>query len=154
MPRKPIFTESTAVPASRSISEIHKLLIEAGAKQISYDYNGHSEVAALNFIIPFGRGMIPYRLPARIHQVLEKINGSRIREGDRERYVDRDRNQAERVAWRQLFWWLKAQLALIDLGMCQPEEVLMPYRVNDSGQTMFEHYEATVLYKLLPAPEK
>ena len=154
MPRKPIFTESTSVPATRSISEIHQLLIQAGAKQISYEYNGHHEIAALTFSIPFGRGMIPYRLPARIYQVLEKINGSRIREGDRERYANSDRNQAERITWRQLYWWLKAQLALIDLGMCQPEEVLMPYRVDDSGQTMFEHYNATVLHKLLPAPER
>jgi hypothetical protein len=42
-----------------------------------------------------------------------------------------DREQAERVAWRQWLLWLKVQLALTDVGMTTASEVFFPYRLAD-----------------------
>ncbi len=52
----------------------------------------------------------------------------------------KDREQAQRVAWRQLYWWLKSQLALIDLGMVETAEVMMPYMLGPDGRSFFDTY--------------
>jgi hypothetical protein len=65
-----------------------------------------------------------------------------------------NREQAERVAWRQLLRWVQAQNAMIETGMVQAVEVYLPYMViHASGQTLFQRMNDSQ-FKMLPAPEK
>jgi hypothetical protein len=64
----------------------------------------------------------------------------------------RVREQAERVAWRQLLRWAQAQLAMIETGMAAAEEVFLPYLQEPSGRTVYEVF-AESRFKALPAPE-
>jgi hypothetical protein len=141
-----IFTENTEVPVSKSIGEIMGLLVRAGAVSINQELEG-GKVIGLSFVIPVSGGRIPYKLPVRVDPVFEKLNGRREKWGQYSRVTmaEKDREQAERVAWRQLFWWLKSQLALIDLGMVETAEVLMPYMLGPDGRSFFDTYKPRML---------
>ena len=40
--------------------------------------------------------------------------------------------------------WVRAQLALIEAGCVQIEEVFLPYMVGTNGQTLFEAFKASI----------
>jgi len=144
--KKTLFTESTDVPVSKSIGEIMGLLVHAGATAINQELEGR-KVVGLSFVIPTAAGKIPYKLPVRTDPVFKTLNSRRDKWGqfNQTKMADRDREQAERIAWRQLYWWLKSQLALIDLGMVQAVEVLMPYMLAADGRTFFETHGPKLL---------
>lgn len=145
-----LFTETTDVPAERSLAEITGLLIRAGACAINTNFAPGGKVESVSFVLAYGAGRIPYLLPARIDPVFQKLNKRRDTWGrfSQREMAAKDREQAERVAWRQLFWWLKSQLALIDLGMVESAEVLMPYMLGTDGRSFFDTYKQ----KMIEAP--
>src|ERR1017187_4533289 len=107
-----LFTENTEVPVVRSVGEIMALLVRAGATAINQELEA-GRVVGLSFVIPLGDLRMPFKLPVRTEPVFKKLNGRR-KSWDRSKNLARDKEQAERVAWRQLYWWLKSQLALIE----------------------------------------
>jgi hypothetical protein len=48
------------------------------------------------------------------------------------------------VAWRQILRWVEAQLALIDTGMVQPQEVFLSYAIVNQGEGDQSMYEAVM----------
>lgn len=54
------------------------------------------------------------------------------------RYATED--QARMVAWRVLKDWLEAQLALIDAGIADLAQVMLPWVHVDHGKTLWEAY--------------
>jgi hypothetical protein len=138
-----LFTESTAVPAARSVAEITELLRKAGARAISTNFR-EGKVESLSFVMPFANHDVPYQLPARVEPVFKLLNGRRQPYGQAQ-MAAKDREQAERVAWRQLYWWLKAQLAMIELGMVESAEVLLPYMLGPDGRSFFDTYRPRML---------
>ena len=96
---------------------------------------------------------MPFALPVRVEPVFAILNGRRPKEnwrrGNRQEFAAKDREQAERVAWRQLLRWIQAQLAMIDTGMVATHEVFMPYVLDRNGRSFFEVFAAEGLPKLL-----
>jgi hypothetical protein len=68
-------------------------------------------------------------------------------------FKDKDREHAERVAWRHLLRWVQTQLAMVDAGMVQTREVFLPYLQEASGMTVFEYFENTRFKALPPGKE-
>lgn len=77
MKKTQLFTESTEVPAERSLAEITGLLIHAGACAISTNFAPGGKIESVSFVLPYGAGRIPYLLPARIDPVFKKLNKRR-----------------------------------------------------------------------------
>lgn len=152
---KRLFMESTEISAEKTAGEIASLLVGTGARQISMQYDERSRITGLAFAIGWGKEQMYFSLPVRTEPIFRAINGRRPKEtyqrGNREEWTERDRVQAERVAWRQLLRWTEAQLALIETGMVKAGEVFMPYMLDGKGQTMWEQFEQT---KLLEAPKE
>lgn len=45
------------------------------------------------------------------------------------------------AGWRVIKDWLEAQIALIDAGMVEAEQVMLPYLiVDETGQTLYQRY--------------
>lgn len=65
----------------------------------------------------------------------------------------KDRQQAERVAWRQLLRWVQAQLAMIECGMTEASEVFFPYMQMLSGNTIYELFKASEFKQLAAGPQ-
>lgn len=134
--KKTLYMETTEIGAGKTAREITEKLAAAGATQINSTFdNGH--IVGLTFVLPTKLGPIAYDLPVRVDPIFQQLQ-SRRDSWRRKDCAVKDRDQAERVAWRQLLRWVEAQLAMIDTGMVETSEVFMPYAVTPGGRTFYQ----------------
>ena len=135
MKRKDLFMGSTEISATRTIGDIQSFLIRAGALQILTDYDPKTrEPRGLSFTLLINSMTIPFKLPARIEPIYKILHYGRSDYA----YKEKDQEQAKRVAWRQLYRWVQAQVALIECGMVEAAEVFYPYLQVNAQQTVYE----------------
>ncbi len=149
--RKTVFRGTTEVEASRSVAQIIQRLVEAGARTVHQEYSEKGVVTALAFSLAIDGVNVPFALPARVEPVFKLLKQQR-KHWVNSAMEQKIREQAERVAWRQILAWVEAQFALIQTGMVQPSEVFMPYVRGADGRTLYEYFRANQL--ALPAPEQ
>jgi hypothetical protein len=149
---KTLYMATTGISPARTAAEIIELLVQAGATQIASDYT-EGTLSGLAFVLPAGGRSLAhcYKLPVRIEPVFKILNGRRKRWRARDDNTTKDREQAERVAWRQLYRWVQAQLAMIEVGMAEAPEVFLPYMQAENGRSMYELFQDHEM-KLLGAP--
>jgi hypothetical protein len=151
---KKLFMETTAISAEKTAGEILAVLVSGGATQVALQYE-NKKISALRFGLEVPkRGTVVFNLPARIDPVFKIINGRRKWAHDRNEFANKDRDQAERIAWRQLYRWVQAQVALIETGMVEAGEVFLPYAQDESGQTLWEKVISGATQLALPAPRE
>jgi len=133
-----LYMENTRIEAEDTIASIEKLLRSTGLLVRSQKLYEDGDVAAFYFEIqpPAGESLA-YTLPARVRPVFEYLQRQRSPKF-RERGEEKDREQAVRVAWRQVLRWIQAQLAMIETGMVDVREVFLPYLVAGDGRTLYE----------------
>lgn len=117
---------TSTVPTERTIARIETLLAEAGAIDISKNYND-GRLKAICFSIqavPEGR-LVVIRLPANTEAVFDALKKEvkRPRDGTLEKL----RIQAERTAWKLMQDWVEVQLSLIRLRQAELLQVFLPY---------------------------
>lgn len=139
MKRKDLYMGTTEIEPIRTIGEIHAYLVRMGALRIMNTYE-NGEPVSVHFGLRVGGSELSFELPARVDPVY-KIIRSDVTYRSRRSASD-DLAQAKRTAWRQIYRWIQAQLALIETGMACPEEVFMPYM-----QVAGENGEPTTLYQ-------
>lgn len=137
MSNKALFTYTTKIEPSKTIAEIQEDLVAHGAKQVMANYTDNGKIEALSFVIvtPEGKA-IAIRLPcdpAPVLKVLEK----QYREGKVRRPLVNE-EQALRVAWRIVKYWIEAQMALLETQMVKMEQIFLPYAIVAGGLTLFE----------------
>ena len=57
------------------------------------------------------------------------------------RSAGRRSKRPKRPAWRNVRDWVLAQVAIIEAGMVQIEEVFLPYMTDGSGRTLYQLYQ-------------
>ena len=135
---------TTDVPVNKTVSEIHQLLADHGAKRILFDYGNDSKVTAISFTIDTPQGEQAVRLPANTDMVREVLR--RQKRNPRSRVqIDDSQEQAERVAWRIVKDWLAAQLAILETEMVTVQQVFLPYFLDRQGRTLYEVYSSGAL---------
>jgi len=138
---------TTKVSVDTTIGEIQRLLVKAGARSIMVDYDEHGEPVALAFQVQTKIGQAAYRLPANIDAALTVLlKQHKHRAGHT---ATPNRAQAARVGWRILKDWVEAQMALLETRMILLDEVMLPWMVTASGQTVYQLFEQQQL--ALPA---
>jgi len=145
-----LYMETTKIAPSKTAAEIGEILSYAGATKIMTEYND-KQIVALTFALIVKAREVPFSLPIRVDPVFRILNG-RHRVSLRTKHSDADRDQAVRVAWRQLLRWVQAQLALVDTGMVENLEVFLPYVKMNNGETFYKSIE-TSGFKMLPYNE-
>ncbi len=144
MKRKDLFMGTTSIEAQRTIGEIQGLLVRSGALQVLTSYDPKTrEPVGLCFTLNINQMTIPFKLPARIDPIYKIINA-----GAYGRDKAKDMEQAKRVAWRQLYRWIQAQVALIECGMVAAAEVFYPYLQVSPEQTVYERAVTNGLERL------
>jgi hypothetical protein len=139
MRKQTMYMGTTTISPAQTAGEIISELVRAGANSINTDYS-NGRISGIRWIMKIGTVPVLFEMPIRVDPVLKQMGG-------------RDREQAERTAWRQLLRWVQAQNALIEVGMVQAGEVYLAYMVNPgTNQTLFEHMLDTQ-FKALPAPQ-
>lgn len=127
-----ILNYTTKVPTDRTISEIQAILVKAGADAVQLEYLGGKTVG-FAFRINTPQGVIYYKLPVN----LRGVKASMVR--DKVKHADIDA-QAYRVSWRILKDWIEAQMGIIQAGMAELAQVLLPYARTDHGDTVYERF--------------
>lgn len=56
--------------------------------------------------------------------------------------VKPDREQAERTAWRNIRDWVLAQMAFVEAGNVEVDEVFLPYLTDGKGRTLYQVYQS------------
>jgi hypothetical protein len=133
---------TTDIPTSKTVSEIHAMLAEHGARKIMFDYDGDARITSVMFSILTPNGEQGIKLPANVGPVQEVLKRQKRDPKVRNRAsIDESYEQAERVAWRIVKDWLSAQLAILETEMVDVSQVFLPYFVNRSGKTVYEIYQ-------------
>lgn len=148
--RDTLYLQTTEVPAAKSIGEITAVLVKAGARSIQTLYDAGKPAGLEWPMMLYGRPVY-FRMPVKIEPVfllLKKRSGAYTHEK-----IARLRDQAGRIAWRQMLAWVKLQMALIELGMVEYAQVFLPYVVGEGGQTMWDAATATH-FRAIEAPKQ
>ena len=104
-------------------SAIRKELAGHLAKRIRFDQDDAGNAIAIEFSIEAsGGGRYTFRLPARFEQAGPLVAAS-LKAGGRGTSEEAVKDQAYRTVWATIRDWISAQMALIDIGAVQPEEV-------------------------------
>lgn len=132
-----IFMQHTEVPTDRTVAEITKLLTTIRARQISTEYDPETRrIVAVRWTMDAYGAERLFQMPARTEPVFQAL---RQRNKTRKSTAD-VRDQAERIAWRQLYRWLQATIPLISLKIADPEEVFLGY-VRGPAETLHEFFK-------------
>ena len=129
----PIKNAKSESSLPRIFEAIQKTLVNHKARHITLSYEGE-RIIAIEFVIAINGDERPFKLPARIENV-EKI----LYPGKTPRFLTTaQKTQAYRTAWANVRDWISAQMAMIDTGMVQPEEIFLPYMIGRDGRTFYE----------------
>ena len=139
MPREIPYIDTT-VSVERTLAEIEELLRIHNASHVLKEYDAGRIKA-----VGFKHGGVPFQLPAKVdalYQVIATAKKSGPRSPYRYYAPPKDVEaawyaQAERCAWRNVMAWVKAQLALVEIGMVTITEVFLPYMLVGSQETLY-----------------
>lgn len=146
---KALFTYTTKIEPSKTISEIQEDLVIHGAKSVMADYTDSGTIEALSFKIVTPEGKIMgVRLPCDPIPVLAVLKKQCAEGKVPARLVEQQ--QALRVAWRIVKYWVEAQMALLETQMVKMEQIFLPYAIVKDGRTLFEAMKED-RFKLLDA---
>ena len=145
---KKLYLQTTEVPAGKSAGEIVAVLVQGGAREILTQYGPDQKLVGIRFSLEPKKGQTQiYSLPARTNAVYKILSEQKCYAYDDSKL----KAQAERIAWRLLLRWVQSQLALIEVGMVEVEEVFLPYRQGKDGRTFWELVQAGQQLALPPA---
>lgn len=139
------YMATTQIAPEKTAMETSSLLSSFGANQILSTYE-NGEAVGLSFMIQKNGARIPFKLPIKWEPVLAAMKKDKHTP---QRLCVKD--QAIRVAWRLVYRWVQAQLALVEAGAVELEEVFLPYAETSNGMTIYELYSENK-FKQLAAP--
>lgn len=131
----PLLNYTTTVSAEKSIGEIQKALVKAGASKIMTDWDATGNIISISFQLMLNDQPLAFTLPTNWKPVQQVL----IEQRRRNSRIKTDDDQARRVAWRITKDWIEAQMAIIETKMVTPAQVFLPYAVTPGGQLMFEY---------------
>ena len=129
----PIKNYTTKVDVYQSLGEIQGALAKNGARKIMIDYDEKGNPVGVTFGINTPQGSLGFLLPANIDGVLKVFAKQKIKT---------DRAQAERTAWRNIRDWVLAQMAFVEAGNVEVDEVFLPYLTDGKGRTLYQVYQS------------
>jgi hypothetical protein len=134
---KAVKNYTSTIPINHIFDGLQKVLVEHGAKQIVFEYGEDGKIYGITFAIEVMGKTIPIKLPARIAEAQALIK-KQYEMGLIKKRKLTEPEQAYRVAWRNIWDWVEAQMALLDIKMAKIEEVFLPYMTDYTGKTFFE----------------
>lgn len=107
-------------------------VIQNGARKIMIDYDNTGLPVGIAFAIQTQQQMQAFILPANIDGVMSVFKKQNLKA---------DIEQAKRTAWRNVRDWIMAQMAFIESGNVQMDEIFLPY-LSDGKKTLYQAYKS------------
>lgn len=128
----PIKNYTTKIDCYQSIGEIQGVLAKNGARKIMIDYDNTGLPVGIAFAIQTQQQIQAFILPANIDGVMSVFKKQNLKA---------DVEQAKRTAWRNVRDWIMAQMAFIESGNVQMDEIFLPY-LSDGKKTLYQAYKS------------
>lgn len=122
---------TTTIDVYKSLGEIQGALASHGARKIMVDYDGDGQPTGVMFGIETPSGHRSFWLPANVDGVRAVFEKQKVKVQP---------GQAERTEWRNVRDWIMAQMAIIEAGQVQIDEVFLPYLTDGKGRTLYQLY--------------
>lgn len=123
---------TTTIDVYKSLGEIQGALASHGARKIMVDYDEAGKPVGVAFGIETPVGTRGFILPANVDGVRAVFERQKVKAAQ---------GQAERTAWRNIRDWIMAQMAIIEAGQVEMEEVFFPYLTDRNGRTLYQLYQ-------------
>lgn len=123
---------TTTIDVYKSLGEIQGALASHGARKIMVDYDAAGQPVGVMFGIETPDGPRGFSLPANVEGVRAVFTRQKVKASP---------GQAERTAWRNVRDWIMAQMAIIEAGQVQMDEVFLPYLTDGKGRTLYQLYQ-------------
>ena len=141
-----IKSQDTRTPVARSKAEVERILKRYGATGFSTSENYREGKILVSFIVPDspmpGAHPIPVKLPVNIKRVYLAMFEHTKKDPTVEEIQRHQKQweQAERVAWRNLVLWIDAALSASSVGLQTITEAFFAHAVVDvaNGRRMIE----------------
>lgn len=130
---------TTTKTVRQTVQEIQELLQTNKAKSVIVNYED-GEPDSILFSVDTPAGVRGIRLPCEWVKMKSALSEA-DRNGDIkiEKKWRKDMIEyAKRVAWRQIYHWVDAQMALMATQMVELDQIFLPYMVDHSGKTLYE----------------
>lgn len=124
---------TTEVDVYKSLGEIQSALASHGARKIMIDYDTAGQPTGVVFGLETETGSRCFCLPA---------NAAGVKAVFAKQNVKAKAGQAERTAWRNIRDWVLAQMAIVEAGQVETEEVFLPYLTDGRGRTLYQIYQS------------
>ena len=124
---------TTSVDVYQSLGEIQGALASHGARKIMVDYDEAGQPNSIMFALETQSGVHGFCLPINVAGVRRVFERQRVKAAN---------GQAERTAWRNVRDWVLAQMAIIEAGQVEVEEVFLPYLTGQRGNTLYQIYSS------------
>lgn len=138
----PLANYTTSVPVNRTIAEMTDMLAKAGANAVMTEFSGGLP-EGLAFRLMVGGLEMGFKLPCDWRAALKVIQ--------KDPSMPRSKvtpEHAQRMAWRILRDALRAQLAQVEIGSAKVEQIMLPYAVTPTGETVYERFEQSKFNQL------
>ncbi len=141
-----IANATTSVDVMKTLGEITGLLVTAGAQAIMTEYENNMPASvSFRLLRPGDPQPLHFRLPADwrgVQSILKKASPRSQSAWNNE--------QSQRVAWRIIRDWTRAQIALTQAGCAKLEQVMLPYLFDPTtNETLYQRLES-VRFSLPP----
>jgi hypothetical protein len=122
---------TTTVDPDKTALECIGLLRKHRATHVGIAFGDDQEPDGIEFVVRTAWGPQNYVLPVNVAGVEKALKAAWHKRLIEPRFTSRE--QAARVAWRQVKDWLEAQLALIESGQAELAQVMLPYERTEGG---------------------
>ena len=126
---------TTTVDPDKTAMECIAVLTKHGASKVAISLGEDRVPDGLEFVVKTAFGPRGYSLPVNTDGAV-KVLRQAWRDGKIQRRFA-EPAQARRVAWRTMKDWLAAQMALIEVGMVDLPQVMLPYMRIDDEHTLY-----------------
>jgi len=123
---------TTTIDVYKSLGEIQGTLASHGARKIMVDYDAAGQPIGVMFAVETPDGPRGFSLPANVEGVRAVFAKQKVKS---------QAGQVERTAWRNVRDWIMAQMAIIEAGQVQIDEVFLPYLTDRQGRTLYSLYQ-------------
>ena len=129
-----ILNYTTKIATAKTVAEIAGILSKKGGRRVVTDYAADGTPTGIAWQVESEEyGRLAYSLPVEVERVFQKLTSDGVMRTD----VGGRHKQAERTAWRIIKDWVEAQMACIESGQVNFDQVFLPYMLDEHENTLY-----------------